>query len=276
MNASLELLLTLPGSVRMIQLSHPMDRDLPQRPGAPSFTYQLTEPHGAAGSTMAGQLPGASSATDEFTMRIHTGTHVDSLGHVAYRGRLFDGSALDDSGVQSQGGGVRLRSMESLEPILARGVLYDFAALLETNHVPADYVITPVELARCARREGVNHRAGDVVLFRTGWDALTSRGAELYRSPCPGPNADVARGLVEGGVRATGSDTFAFEEVPGAVPLEPHVELIAKGGVFIFEMLDLRVLAAEQHYEFVFFAAPLRIVGATGSPVNPIALIGRR
>jgi len=43
-------------------------------------------------------------------------------------------------------------------------------------------------------------------------------------------------------------------------------------GIHILEVLDLEELARERVYEFLFLAIPLKLVGATGSPLRPLAV----
>ena len=50
-----------------------------------------------------------------------------------------------------------------------------------------------------------------------------------------------------------------------------HMNLIARRGISNFENLDLDDLSSNQAYEFLFSWAPLKLVGATGSPGNPVA-----
>jgi len=52
-----------------------------------------------------------------------------------------------------------------------------------------------------------------------------------------------------------------------------HVHLLVESGIHIIECLNLEELAAAKQYEFTFIAAPLKIVGATGAPVRPIAVV---
>jgi kynurenine formamidase len=47
-----------------------------------------------------------------------------------------------------------------------------------------------------------------------------------------------------------------------------------ESGIHIIECLNLEELAAEGVYEFQFIAAPMKIRGATGAPVRPIAIAG--
>ena len=89
----------------------------------------------------------------------------------------------------------------------------------------------------------------------------------------PGPAVEGARWLSERGIFAAGSDTVAFERVPDpSMPV--HVHLLVESGIHIVECLNLEGLAAAGVAEFLFVALPLKIRGATGSPVRPIALVG--
>jgi kynurenine formamidase len=52
-----------------------------------------------------------------------------------------------------------------------------------------------------------------------------------------------------------------------------HVELLIKRGIFILELACLEDLACDGVREFLFVCLPLRIMGATGSIVRPIAIV---
>jgi len=64
----------------------------------------------------------------------------------------------------------------------------------------------------------------------------------------------------------------AFEKSP--VPEMPvHVHLLVESGIHIIECLNLEELAADGVHEFAFAAVPMKIRGATGAPVRPLALV---
>ena len=89
----------------------------------------------------------------------------------------------------------------------------------------------------------------------------------------PGPARAGAEWLSARGIFAAGSDTVAFEKV--ADPNMPvHVHLLVESGVHIIECLNLEEIAAARVYEFLFVALPLKIRGATASPIRPVALAG--
>ena len=71
--------------------------------------------------------------------------------------------------------------------------------------------------------------------------------------------------------RSLREDTIAFERVPSG--MEVHVHLLVESGIHIIEALNLEQLANDRVYEFLFVAIPMKIAGATGSPVRPIALV---
>jgi kynurenine formamidase len=261
---------------RVVQLGHLLQPGQTRNASAPPFSHTLTNRFDD--DVLAVSVPGQSSdirgVSDAISLGCHTGTHMDSLAHVSYKGRLFDGSDISAPGVQDDFRGIIMPGRENFRPLVARGVLLDFARYLGVDRVAGDYVVTPAELAACAESQQVTFGAGDVVLFRMGYDTVY-RDADAYlRMPIPGPDPDTARELVRAGVVATGSDTMPYEAAPGAEPMVVHAELIPKAGVFIFEMLDLRELSEIDAREFLFIALPLRIEGGTGSPINPIALVG--
>ncbi|HEX4595569.1 MAG TPA: cyclase family protein, partial [Bryobacteraceae bacterium] len=172
--------------------------------------------------------------------------------------------------------GIGRHSVDTIAPMLRRGVLLDIAAKFNTEALPADFIITPEHLESAAKAQNVAVENGDVVLLRTGWARFWNDAARYITgghgmNPAgPGPELDGARWLSKRGVFAAGSDTVAFERVPCAMPV--HVHLLVENGIHIIEALNLEELARDRIYEFVFVAAPLKIRGGTGSPIRPLAL----
>jgi len=76
------------------------------------------------------------------------------------------------------------------------------------------------------------------------------------------------------GIFAAGSDTVAFEKSPVA-SMPVHVHLLVESGVHIIECLNLEELAADGVTEFLFVGAPMKIRGATGAPLRPLAVVAR-
>jgi kynurenine formamidase len=255
----------LAAGAQVYDLGQPYFVGMPHHPAHPPFLFSLVKKHGDY--TGPG---GNSSASDAIALGTHVGTHIDALCHFSCGGRLFGGE--EAAGVQSYGGGVERLSIDTVPPIVRRGVLLDIVG--QGHALPADFEITPECLDATERRQGVTVQRGDVVLLRTGWARLFGDASEfIAQVRGPGPGIAGARWLSARGVFAAGSDTVAFEKVPDpAMPV--HVHLLVESGIHIIECLNLEELAAARRWEFLFVALPLKIRGATGSPVRPVALAG--
>ncbi len=244
---------------RIYDLAQPYFTGMPHYPTHPPFLYSLTKQHGDY--VTAG---GASSAADALALGSHVGTHIDALCHFSRGGKLHGGAQV----AQSCGGGLERLSIDTVAPILRRGVLLDVAGLLGVDALPEDFTITPEHL------ETARVEPGDVLLLRTGWGRFWD-DARRYINEVrgPGPEIDGARWLSERKIFAAGSDTVSFERVP-APEMPVHVHLLVASGIHIIEALNLEELARDRVSEFVFLAAPLKIRGGTGSPIRPLALVG--
>ena len=229
---------------------------------APGFNYFLHRHH-ARGAPEARTGASGIVVTPE-----HSGTHIDALSHQAENLTLHGGVHVDE-GVQTSVG-FRKLGIETMAPLVTRGVLLDVAG---DRRLEPDYAITAEDLDRASR---VEIRSGDAVLVRTGFGALWSKPDEYLHAA--GVSAAGSRWLIEREVAAVGADNIAFDLMSGVpdpelkVTLPGHVLLLVRAGIPIIENLNLEELAAAKVYEFLFVCLPLKMRGATGSPVRPIAI----
>jgi kynurenine formamidase len=251
-------------TARVYDLGQPYFTGMPHWPAHPPFLFGLTKRHG----DMVGPA-GNSSAADAIAMGSHVGTHIDALCHFSCGGMLHGGHPVED--LQSYGGGLQKFSVDTVAPILRRGVLLDVAGIVAGGAPLAeDCEIAPEQL-EAARKTAI--RPGDVVLVRTGWARYFEDARRFVNDTrLPGPGLSAARWLSAQGIFAAGSDTVAFEKSP--VPSMPvHVHLLVESGIHIIECLNLEELARDGVTEFLFVAVPMKIRGATGAPVRPLALV---
>ena len=218
---------------------------------------------------------GGSAANEIIVTGGHVGTHIDALAHVSHQGRLHGGVEPDE--ITSQLGFTSL-GVETIDPIVCRGVILDIARLHGVDVVSPGHEVTPSELESAASDAGVEVREGDAVLIRTGWATLWDEPDRFLgvESGAPGPGEESARWLADRRVRVAGGETIAFEVVPpgaGHRTLPVHRVLLVEAGIYILEVMDLSAFADLSVREFLFFAAPLKLVGATGSPIRPLAII---
>jgi kynurenine formamidase len=233
---------------------------MPHHPTHPPFLFSLVKRHG----DFTGPA-GHSSAAESFALGGHVGTHIDALCHYSCGGKLHGGQ--EAAPVQSYAGGIEKLSVDTIAPIFRRGVLLDIAG---ATILPEDFEIAPAHLDAAAKC--VEIRPGDVVLLRTGWATYWDDPRKFVSGVRgPGPSLAGARWLSDRGIFAAGSDTLAFEKVPApAMPV--HVHLLVEAGIHIMECLNLEELSAAHLYQFLFVAAPLKIRGATGAPIRPMAV----
>lgn len=208
---------------------------------------------------------------DAVSMYTHCGTHIDTLNHFGYRGKLFNGfEASKHLGSRAWG----VCGAEKHPPVIARGVLLDVAGLHGVDVLPDSHGIGPDDIKGCLKHQGTELRPGDVVLVRTGQMKKWPDPARFMPNP-PGMNRAGAEFICMHGAVTIGTDTASFEQVPSAEPgnyLPVHCYMLAEAGVSIMEMANLEELAAERLYEFAFFGACIRLRGATGSPMRPVVM----
>ncbi|HTX36172.1 MAG TPA: cyclase family protein [Bryobacteraceae bacterium] len=255
----------IPANSRVFDLAQPYFVGMPHHPAHPPFLFSLVKQHG----DYVGPARN-SSASDALAMGSHVGTHIDALCHFSCGGKLYGGQ--EAAAVQSYAGGLERHSIDTIAPILRRGVLLDIATLEGGPPLPADFEILPAHLEAAVRSHGVEISPGDVVLLRTGWAAFFPDAPRfINEARGPGPGLAGAQWLSRQGIHAAGSDTVAFERVPDAA-MPVHVHLLVESGIHIIECLNLEELARQRVYEFLFVALPLKLRGATASPIRPVAL----
>jgi kynurenine formamidase len=232
------------------------------------------------------------------------GTQWDGLAHPMIRvtGKsgwkdgdyFYNRNRLQD--VETARGMTKLGT-EKAGGFFTRGILIDIAAMRGMERLPKGYAITLADYKSALQKQGTGDATqGDVVLFRTGWNSfwktnhlgrpagkMVKTNAQLaadnaeFSSGEPGVSPELCDYLAAKKISMIGSDTWAVEpfDFSKGVPESfayCHMNLIARHGITNFENLDLDDLSADKAYEFLFAWAPLKLVGATGSPGNPVAV----
>ncbi len=245
--------------------------------GDPRYQFWLT--HTPRGTSVddplqvgAQQNAHVSYTGDAISMYTHMGTHIDALNHFGLNGKIWNGYTADehlgDRGWKKSGA-------ETIPIIVARGVLIDVASAKELEMLPPLYRITAEDLRDTLKLQNVVLRQGDVVMIRTGRMKFYEEEAK-YMVNTPGLSLGAARFLVEEkGVMAVGADNLSFEVFPSEVDgnyVPVHTYLLAEQGVTILELVNLADLARDEVYEFAFIGASLKLRGASGAPMRPIAM----
>jgi kynurenine formamidase len=203
-------------------------------------------------------------------------SHIDAFSHVAFDGQLFDGKP--DRSVTSEG--ALAGDIEVLrDGLVGRAVLLDIPRVRGVRWVePGEHVVRE-DLEAAEREQGVRAGPGDILLVRTGH---ARRLAELEpwdtREAKSGLDPTTARFLAEREISVLGSDgnNDTAPSTTEGVAFPIHVLAINAMGVHLLDYLQFEDVVprceAEGRWEFLFVAAPLRIVGGTGSPLNAVAI----
>jgi|HubBroStandDraft_1064217.scaffolds.fasta_scaffold05807_8 kynurenine formamidase len=273
-DAKLLAAVTLVRQGRVLPLGHPIFLGMPGRLATHGPFHYLTSQrvydHRPPLRTPTKNKFGAALCRLEMTD--HLGTHLDALNHVSYDNKFYNGVDAFENTLPS---GSQKLGIDTGPPIVTRGVLVDATrggAMMEKG--------TPITVDT-TERFLADHRLdvgpGDAVLFHTGVSRLwnqTEQYNEYYES-APGIGYDLARWLGEKDVAVTGADTPSTEVSPAehaGTRLPVHQYLITKCGIRLLDNLKLDELAGAGVFEFLFVCSPLRIKGATASPVTPLAV----
>lgn len=203
-------------------------------------------------------------------------SHIDAFSHIAYKGQLYGGVNADDA---FHAEGMAAGDVTEYGVLVTRGVLLDMARLDNSEWCEPGSMWKLDDIRRALDTVGVELRTGDALLLRNGhdkrrkeigpWDADTA-AAGLHASAVPW--------LVKKGVSVFGADgeTDVRPSPIRGVTLPIHVLCLTMAGIPLLDNLDLDGLGTEcavRHQNtFALVVSPLKIEGATGGPVRPVAI----
>ena len=212
------------------------------------------------------------------------GTQFDGLGHIGVQlgsngdmaqMRWYNG--FTEAEIATPYGLTKLGT-EKLHPIVARGVLIDFAALKGVDTIEKGTCMTVDDITAALEKQGMADfklMEGDAVLFHYGWERHWE-DPDTFNSGSPGLCAETAYWLAEQKIGVTGGDTWnATDTVPypgEACAFCVHQILQTRNGIVNQENLRLKQLADDGAYVFAYIYSPTPIRGATGSMGSPIAI----
>jgi kynurenine formamidase len=264
-----------------IQMGRPGgDPVWPGRSGVQRYNT-IDRGHFTAGK--AAPNPGGIEYADDYMACFLQGTtQYDGLGHAWYGDKLYNGfDAATTIGSLAKASVLPIAE----RGIVGRGVLLDIARLRGKESLDRGETFDHTDLLECARAQGAEIRKNDIVLIRTGWLGSFYRKTpeEFYGERFIEPGLKFSRELVEwfhemeipNLVTDTIGNELTFDEDTGCA-FALHAALMRNLGVLMTEMASLDGLAddcaADSQYDFLYVAAPLKVVGGTGAPVNPVVI----
>ena len=260
--------LAIPRSGRAVSLSRPW-----------AVTPSVENPRPAQHfMNVADRPPGGGAATDFYGVSYHgtATTHIDALCHVWDANGMWDGRKPDET--LGYEGGLYGTVDEWSDGILTRGVLLDVPKHRGKPYVTLDEPVHGWELEEIAQAEGVALDPGDAVVVHSGREAYAAdHGGTWGGGPeRPGLHASCLPFVRDNDVSLLVWDMMDAQPNEYDIPWSMHGVIFAYG-VSLLDNALLQPLseacAQEGRCEFMLTVNPLKVIGGTGSPVNPIAVL---
>ena len=201
------------------------------------------------------------------------GTQFDGFAHQTHGGLFYNCIKVDEVATRS---GFTKLGIHTVGTIMTRGVMIDVAALKGVDMLQGGYEITVDDLQAALKRQGTVLRPGDAVLIHGGWGKLWGKENARYQTGGhAGIGVAAAEWLIKQDPMLLGADNATVEISPNPdklISLPVHQLALVIHGVHLLENLKLDELAAKKVYEFAFVMQPMKMQGATGSTVAPVAV----
>jgi kynurenine formamidase len=193
-------------------------------------------------------------------------THIDALAHMPSDGSVYPGRPLPDTIVR---GAVAHGSTKAFaKGIVTRGVLLDLAP---GSRLAAGHTVTGDDLDSAEERAGVRVRSGDALIVRGGWAVHEHLDAVL-----PAMTVDAVRWIAEREVSLFAGDIGDRPPPDTSLPMAMHHFGLARLALPLIDSAEVEPLAAActelGRASFLFALGPMALDGATGVPVNPLAI----
>ncbi|MDA9975419.1 cyclase family protein [Alphaproteobacteria bacterium] len=248
-------------------------------PNMPAFPprkmmLQVVQPNQQFGRSMASDFGWDIVYNDDVTqLWWGTGPQIDGLGHLGESGIFYNCNEGKEFAALT---GLKKLGIHTIPPIVARGVMIDMAKHFGVRTMKAGQHFDSGDIKAAAKAQGVIIKAGDVVLFHTGWtDGMLASEPKSWVSGEPGLSNEGAEYLAALSPIAVGADTWGVEAVPpkkGDKVFYGHVTFLKKNGIFILETMNTGRLAKEGVNEFMFVLGQARLKGAVQMIINPVAI----
>lgn len=200
------------------------------------------------------------------------GTQFDGFAHQTHGDSFYNCFKAAD--IATRNGFTKL-GIQNVGALMTRGVLIDIAGYKGVPMLADNYEITVEDIEGALEKQNVTIGAGDAVILHTGWARLWGTDNRRYSASNPGIGVKAAEWIIAKDPMLMGADTAPVEVNPNPdklLSLPIHEMALAINGVHLLENLDLEALASKNVYEFALILEPLKLEGATGSTVAPIAI----
>jgi kynurenine formamidase len=220
--------------MRVVDLTHPLSPDVPTWKGNCGFRIQITKDYGNG--------EGTKFRNQDFSLEAGVGTHMDAPAH-CIQGAL----AIADL---------------PLEELISPCVVIDIS-----DKANETYSLLPQDIEEFERKHGSIETSAFIIVY-TGWSRFWP-DPEAYRNDYRFPSIfpPAAEMLLERKMKGLGIDTLSPDRPESGYPVH---QLLLGAGKYIVENVANANLLSPKGWQA--FALPLKIIGATESPMRLIAL----
>jgi kynurenine formamidase len=250
----------------MIELAHVLNNQMPFS-GTRRFDVHVKVPN---------PVPGTNNRVTNEEVVIseigQVGTQFDGFGHQSHAGSHYNCFKTTEIATRS---GFSKLGIHNVGTLIARAVLIDMAGYKGVDTLPDNYEITVADLEGAVAKQNITFQRGDAIIIHTGWGKLWGKQNARYQKTNPGLGVPAAQWLIAKDPLLLGSDNAPVEVSPNpdrSLNLPVHQLALVIHGVHLLENLKLDELVAKTVSEFALVLQPMKMQGATGSTVSPVAL----
>jgi kynurenine formamidase len=200
------------------------------------------------------------------------GTQFDGFAHQTHEDSLYNCFKLGEIATRD---GFKKLGIQNVGALMTRGVMIDIAGYKGVDMLDGGYEVTVADLEGALKKQNLTLQAGDAVIINTGWGKLWNKDNARYTKSHPGIGVKAGEWIIAKDPMLMGADNTSVEVAPPADPLLSgpiHQMALVIYGVHLLEHLKLDELSAKGVHEFAFIMQPMKLKGATGSSVAPIAV----
>ena len=200
------------------------------------------------------------------------GTQFDGFAHQTHENSLYNCFKLEEIATRT---GFKKLGVQNVGALITRGVMIDVAGFKGVDMLEGGYEITVADLEGALKKQNLALQPGDAVIINTGWGKLWNKDNPRYQKSHPGIGVKAAEWIIGKDPMLMGADNTSVEVSPNPDPKVSgpiHQMALVIYGVHLLEHLKLDELSAKGVSEFAFMMQPLKLQGATGSTVAPIAV----
>jgi len=250
----------------VFELGHVLSAQMPLSPGR-IFNMQVKRTAAPLGTNQ--RTGNEEIITSEMGQ---VGTQFDGFAHQSHNNVHYN--CFKTADIETRNGFTKL-GIQNVGMLMTRGVLIDIAGYKGVETLDITYEVSVADLEGAMKKQNISLQAGDAVIINTGWGKLWGKDNERYRSGNPGLGVKAAEWLIAKDPMLLGADTAPVEVSPNPdklLSLPVHQIALVVNGVHLLENLKLEELAAKNVSEFALIMQPLKLQGATGSTVAPVAV----